>query len=103
MKISYTLMLAVATVIAGGCSNSGAPNVPHSRRRLPRFRGATPNIAQLQSWRAAIAHAPTRSEGCYTAAYPLITWKKVACVTAPNRPYIPRSSAGGGADGRQRK
>ncbi|HEX3459067.1 MAG TPA: hypothetical protein VHR97_14040 [Candidatus Baltobacteraceae bacterium] len=25
----------------------------------------------------------------------MITWKKVACVAAPNRPYIPRSGAGG--------
>ena len=104
MKISYKLVLAgVAAVLAAGCSNSGAPNVPQVAGGAAQFRGPTPNIAQLQSWRAAIAHAPTPSKGCYTAAYPLTTWKKVACVAAPNRPYIPRSGAGGSPDRRRRQ
>lgn len=95
MKVSYKLLLAgVATLVAAGCSNSGAPNVPQAAGGAANFGGSTPNIARLQSWRAAITHAPTPGKGCYTAAYPLITWKKVACVAAPNRPYIPRSGVG---------
>ena len=86
MKVSYKLVFAgVAAVLVSACSNAGSPNVP-------QVAGGT---AQLQSWRAAIAHAPTPGEGCYAATYPLNAWKKVACVAAPNRPYIPRSGAGG--------
>src|ERR1700729_466424 len=95
MKVSYKLVLAgVAAVLAVACSNSGAPNVPQVAAGAARFRGPSPNLARLQSWRAAVAHAPAPGKGCYTAAYPLNTWKKVACVAAPNRPYIPRSGAG---------
>jgi hypothetical protein len=77
-----------------GCSNAGVPNVSHVAGGAAHFRNPNPNIARLQSWRAAIAHAPTPGKGCYTAAYPLTTWIKVACVAAPNRPYIPRSGVG---------
>ena len=95
MKVPYKLVLAgVAVVLAAGCSTSGAPNVPQVAGGSANVRGPSPNIARLQSWRAAIAHAPTPGEGCYTAAYPVTTWIKVACVAAPNRPYIPRSGAG---------
>ena len=98
MKVPYKLVLAgVAAVLAAGCSNPGAPNVPQVAGGTANVRGATPNSAQLQSWRAAIAHAPTPSQGCYTAVYPLTTWEKVACVAAPNRPYLPRSGGGGHA------
>jgi len=86
MKVSHKLVFAgVAAVIAAGCSNAGSPNVPQ----------VTGGAAHLPSWRAAIAHAPTPGEGCFVATYPLNAWKKVACVAAPNRPYIPRSGAGG--------
>jgi hypothetical protein len=85
MKVSYKLVLAgVAAVLAAGCSNSGAPNVPQ----------VAGGAAHFQSWRAAITHAPTPGEGCFTATFPLTTWKKVTCVAAPNRPYIPRSGGG---------
>ena len=86
VKVAYKLVFAgAAAVLSAGCSTTGAPNVPQ----------VAGGAAQLQSWRAAIAHAPTPGEGCYAAAYPLNAWKKVACVAAPNRPYIPRSGVGG--------
>lgn len=86
MKVAYKLVFAgAAAVLSAGCSTTGAPNVPQ----------VAGGAAQRQSWRAAIAHAPTPGEGCYAAAYPLNAWKKVACVAAPNRPYIPRSGVGG--------
>jgi hypothetical protein len=49
------------------------------------------------AWRAAIASAKLPGEGCFHAAYPLTTWRAVACSTAPQRPYIPASGAGQGA------
>lgn len=86
VKVAYKLVFAgAAAVLSAGCSTTGAPNVPQ----------VAGGAAQRQSWRAAIAHAPTPGEGCYAAAYPLNAWKKVACVAAPNRPYIPRSGVGG--------
>lgn len=96
MKVSYKFVLAgVAAVLAAGCSTSGAPNVPQTAGGAAHFRSPNPNAAHLQAWRAALAHAPTPGHGCYTATYPLTTWIKVACVTAPNRPYIPLSGRGG--------
>lgn len=95
MKVSYGLVLAgLAAVLAAGCSNSGVPNVPQVAGGAPQIRGASPNSAQLQSWQAAISHAAKPGKGCYTAAYPLTAWKEVACVTAPNRPFIPASGVG---------
>jgi hypothetical protein len=95
MKLFPKLVLAgAAAIITAGCSSSSTPNVPQVTGGAGQSRGSNPNIAQLQSWRAAIAHAATPGQGCYTAAYPQTTWKKMACVAAPNRPYIPRTSAG---------
>jgi hypothetical protein len=49
-----------------------------------------------QDWRAAIARTATPAKGCFTASYPLLLWRQVACVTAPNIPYVPRSGSRGG-------
>src|ERR1700743_1433561 len=49
------------------------------------------------AWRAAISSAKLPGAGCFHAAYPLTTWRAVACSTAPQRPYIPASGAGQGA------
>ncbi|HET6274487.1 MAG TPA: hypothetical protein VFE16_00945 [Candidatus Cybelea sp.] len=96
MKVSYRLAFAgVAAVLAAGCSNPGASNVPQVGGGAAQVRSAHPTTAQLQTWRTAIAHAPTPNNGCFTATYPLTTWVKVACVEAPNRPYLPRSGGGG--------
>ena len=74
--------LAVAGIAAQLCLASGA-------------LGAT-NEQREESWRAAIAHTPTPSKGCFTAAYPLTVWKQVSCVTAPERPYIPATGTRAG-------
>jgi hypothetical protein len=59
-------------------------------------QAATQDIGRLQqAWRAAIAHTPAPGKGCFTASYPLTVWREVACVTAPNRPYIPATRAHG--------
>ncbi len=47
-----------------------------------------PDAAHL-AWRETIAHTPTPTEGCFAAAYPATTWHKVACKTAPAKPYLP--------------
>jgi hypothetical protein len=60
-------------------------------------QAATPDAAQQASWRAAISQTPTPQEGCFKAAYPSLAWSKVACVTAPNVRYFPRSGLGRGA------
>jgi hypothetical protein len=46
-----------------------------------------------ENWRVQIAATPVPSAGCFTAEYPSRTWLKIACVKAPQRPYIPRTGA----------
>jgi len=48
------------------------------------------------TWRTAIAHTAVPGSGCFTAHYPSLSWKQVACVTAPNVPFLPASGFGGG-------
>ena len=63
----------------------------------------TQNIGRLhQAWRAAIAHKAVPAAGCFTASYPAVVWRQVACGTAPQIPYFPRANgstpAGGDGD-----
>jgi hypothetical protein len=48
------------------------------------------------AWRDEIARAPLPAEGCFEAEFPATDWVEVACVEAPDKPYIPRTSAGSG-------
>jgi hypothetical protein len=56
---------------------------------------ADPNAQREDLWSTAIAHMPAPHEGCFQATFPSTSWKPVACVSAPNIPYIPRTGAGG--------
>ena len=42
------------------------------------------------AWREAIRAVPKPASGCFTAEYPNKTWAQVACVAAPDIPFIPR-------------
>ena len=59
----------------------------------------SPDVAALQaSWGAAIAKTPApQGGGCFTAHYPSMAWAKVACVKAPDVPYVPRTGHRNGA------
>jgi hypothetical protein len=50
------------------------------------------------AWRASISGMASPGKGCFTAAYPNTAWTRVACVSAPDRPYAPAPVAGGGED-----
>ena len=113
VKIPYKLVLAgLAAALASACSNSSSLNVPQVAGGAsaatqnavtggaPNFRAANPRYVSVSSFRIAsgapsISRVATPGSGCYAASYPLTTWTRVSCVSAPNRPYIPRSSAGG--------
>jgi hypothetical protein len=46
-------------------------------------------------WRKTIRKTPLPSKGCFTVAYPSLTWKPVACVTPPKKgPAAPRHASG---------
>jgi hypothetical protein len=45
-------------------------------------------------WRAKITSTPVPGKGCFTASYPDRAWKPVACVKAPNRPFLPAHGPG---------
>lgn len=54
----------------------------------------TAKIERLhEAWQTAIAEKPLPAKGCFTASYPVVVWRQVACTKAPNRLYLPR---GGG-------
>jgi hypothetical protein len=58
---------------------------------------AAPDTARLQqAWRQTIAHTPTPAQGCFEATYPVTVWRQTACVTVPNRPYVPAVGGHGG-------
>jgi hypothetical protein len=46
-------------------------------------------------WREAISSTPVPGAGCFTAQYPSKTWTAVACVSAPNKVYLPANGRGG--------
>jgi hypothetical protein len=85
-----TTNLKIARLTLAGAVAAGVLGIASAQ-------AATANIEQLhRSWRAAIAHTAAPGKGCFTAEYPLTVWKEVACTTAPNVPYLPRSGAGSG-------
>lgn len=76
--------IIAAAILGGACLAASAQAATSDTERLHR------------NWRTAIAHTPVPDKGCFTAEYPLTVWKQVACVTAPNIAYLPRSGAGSG-------
>jgi hypothetical protein len=43
-----------------------------------------------EGWRDTIIKTPVPQEGCFTADYPVVAWKPIACIVAPNIPFVPR-------------
>jgi hypothetical protein len=64
--------IAAAAVIAGTATPARAADAAH------------------EAWRESITRTPLPASGCFTAEFPEISWKPVACTTAPARPYLPR-------------
>jgi hypothetical protein len=79
---------ALATLVGAGCvaAASGVLASPADHAALQA------------NWREAIAHVPTPKDGgCFTASYPSLAWSKIACVEAPDVPFIPKSDHTEGA------
>ncbi|HEX3665345.1 MAG TPA: hypothetical protein VHU23_08945 [Rhizomicrobium sp.] len=53
-----------------------------------------------KSWRTTITTTALPGQGCFTADYPSLVWKQVACTNAPGHPFAPahRAPAGFGDD-----
>jgi len=56
---------------------------------------AADHAAAVAQWREAIALTSVQTAGCFEASYPSMAWNKVACVEAPDIPFIPRSGRPG--------
>jgi hypothetical protein len=56
------------------------------------------DVPLRDSWRTSIAKVPLPQEGCFTAAYPDMKWKSVACVAAAAQPSNAEDTSPGGAD-----
>jgi hypothetical protein len=49
-----------------------------------------PHAETMVAWQTAISHLRTPGPGCYHASFPTLQWHQVTCVTAPERPLVPR-------------
>jgi hypothetical protein len=92
-----TTILGVTFVVLSGLSPGQTVSAQVST-------AATPVFDSQDAWRDFMAQAPLPLKGCFTAAYPNITWQQVPCTTAPRLPYPPArgprdtSTVGGGYD-----
>jgi len=57
--------------------------------------GSTADARARESWSASMAEKPLPAKGCFNASYPSQVWRKVACVAAPARRFVPRSGPAG--------
>lgn len=84
-----TRLKRVAQILTAGivCTAFVAPTAHAAGQNAERAQ---------QAWRTAIAHTPMPGRGCYVASYPVAMWRQVACATAPNVPFVPRTGGRGG-------
>jgi len=54
---------------------------------------AEPSAKVMDAWHEAITRKPLPRNGCFTAAFPDMTWREVKCVAAPDRPVRKEGSA----------
>lgn len=45
------------------------------------------DTTSLTTWHQEMSQTPTPGAGCYTAAYPSLTWQSTTCVTPPSIPF----------------
>jgi hypothetical protein len=74
--------LALAAAAAGALAGAALLST------APAQAASSPSAAKAQ-WQAAISQVPQQGAGCYQASYPSLTWRTVACVTAPRIPLAP--------------
>jgi hypothetical protein len=72
---------AAATLLLGVVSSSTASAQP-AQPNAP-----APAFDSQDAWRDFMAQVPKPQKGCFTAAYPDITWHEVPCGTPPRVPY----------------
>jgi len=54
---------------------------------------AHPTPMTRQNWHDAMVGTATPAKGCYSASYPTVAWRSVACTTAPNVPFAPKAGS----------
>ena len=52
-----------------------------------------PTPLAMSDWQAEIGQAPAVGSGCFHATFPALVWQAAACVTAPQRPFVPAPSS----------
>lgn len=81
----YLVQLAVTAALVGAVGASSSVFASPASDAAA-FNAVPVDAVQAQaqeSWRENMARQPSPSEGCYSASYPSILWKKTACVAAP--------------------
>ena len=93
MPLKTKLALLAGLSVAGCIAPAFAASPTTGLGNLP----LSPDLLQAHaSWRDAITHIDTPKEGCFTASYPSILWKQVACkqVTPRVAPIPPHFNTG---------
>jgi len=81
----YMIQLAIMASLVGAIGTSAAVfAAPTDNEAVFTAPPVSAAEAQAQeSWRADMARHGAPAEGCYSASYPSILWKKATCVAAP--------------------
>jgi hypothetical protein len=53
--------------------------------------------SEVEAWKNFMKQLPLPDKGCFNASFPSLEWRKVACTTAPNRPFGPARGTAKGA------
>ncbi|WP_267224715.1 hypothetical protein [Dyella silvae] len=95
-KLKFALL---ASLVSAACFPALSAAQPADTSAQFTNEIVSPMEAQARDhWREDISHTATPSEGCFTAAYPSIVWKQVACKEAtPRVAPVPRWSRFGAA------
>jgi hypothetical protein len=88
--------ILLASMLAG-CGSSTAPYAAAPLSNSSQSGAAATQTAQ-HAWGRSMLRVSLPSAGCFEAAYPVVKWSRVACVTPPNIPFSNRATSHTEAD-----
>jgi len=92
MRIAHRMVACLAVGLLCPASLMAAdaetPN-PKASTKAPAPPRKVEIAKTREAWSKSMARLPQPKEGCYTAEFPRVEWKEVACGEAPKYPMIP--------------
>lgn len=89
VRRKFRWILGVTALAVAALATTGA--------MAPAASAGAANPAPLtqSAWHNDIVHLATPAKGCFTATYPVLSWKTVGCTAAPHKPFPPRTAGQG--------